>query len=89
MLSGALNLAASLVLLAIAACIFRLIQGPSFLDRILALDTLSINTIALCLLIGLQDKNPVYFEAALLIALVGFVTTVTLTKFLLRADIIE
>ncbi len=67
----------------------RLLIGPSAADRILALDTLYINAIALLVLLGIQLSSPLYFEAALLIALMGFVGTVALAKFLLRGDIIE
>jgi multicomponent K+:H+ antiporter subunit F len=58
-------------------------------DRVLALDTLYINTLALLVLLGIQLASDVYFEAALLIALLGFVGTVVLSKFLLRGDIAE
>ena len=62
---------------------------PQCPDRILALDTLYINTIALVVLLGIHWGSNLYFEAALLIALMGFVGTVALCKYLLRGDIIE
>lgn len=89
MLSSALILAFAFVTLAFALSFFRLIKGPSAPDRILALDTLYINAIALLILLGIQLGSPLYFESALLIALVGFVGTVALSKYLLRGDIIE
>ncbi|MDP1525703.1 MAG: K+/H+ antiporter subunit F [Rhodocyclaceae bacterium] len=89
MLNFALTLAFALVATAFAMSFFRLIKGPSAPDRILALDTLYINAIALLVLFGIQLASPLYFEAALLIALMGFVGTVALAKFLLRGDIIE
>jgi multicomponent K+:H+ antiporter subunit F len=89
MLSSALILAFVFVALAFGLSFFRLLKGPSLPDRILALDTLYINAIALLILFGLQMGSPLYFEAALLIALMGFVGTVALSKFLLRGDIIE
>lgn len=64
-------------------------MGPSAADRVLALDTLYVNTIALLVLFGIHLGNNIYFEAALLIALMGFVGTVALCKYLLRGDIIE
>ncbi|NCS62006.1 MAG: K+/H+ antiporter subunit F, partial [Rhodoferax sp.] len=67
----------------------RLLKGPDATDRVLALDTLYINAIALLVLLGIQLASPLYFEAALLIALMGFVGTVALAKYLLRGDIIE
>ena len=68
---------------------YRLAVGPSLPDRILALDTLSINTIALVLLLGMAWVTKAYFEAALIIAMMGFVGTAALCKFLLSGDIIE
>ncbi|KMT64585.1 K+/H+ antiporter subunit F [Catenovulum maritimum] len=69
--------------------IWRLFKGPSVPDRILALDTMYINSIAIIVLYGLHNGTSLYFEAALLIAMLGFVSTVALCKFLLRGDLIE
>jgi len=89
MLSFALTIAFTLVGAAFALSFLRLLKGPDATDRILALDTLYINAIALLVLLGIHLASPLYFEAALLIALMGFVGTVALAKFLLRGDIIE
>jgi multicomponent K+:H+ antiporter subunit F len=67
----------------------RLVMGPTLSDRILALDTMAINTIALLVLLGIHQDLTEFFEAALLIAVMGFVGTVALCKYLLRGDIIE
>lgn len=69
--------------------VWRLLVGPSVPDRILALDTMYINTIALIILYGMSMGTTLYFEAALLIAMLGFVSTVAVCKYLLRGDIIE
>ncbi len=69
--------------------LWRLLVGPSLPDRILALDTMYINTIALIILYGMSMGTELYFEAALLIAMLGFVSTVAVCKYLLRGDIIE
>lgn len=69
--------------------VWRLIKGPSIPDRILALDTMYINTIAVIILYGVHNDTSLYFEAALLIAMLGFVSTVALCKYLLRGDLIE
>ena len=69
--------------------LWRLVVGPSIPDRILALDTMYINTIALSILYGMNMGTALYFEAALLIAMLGFVSTVAVCKYLLRGDIIE
>jgi len=69
--------------------LWRLVMGPSVPDRILALDTMYINSIALIILYGMSMGTDLYFEAALLIAMLGFVSTVAVCKYLLRGDIIE
>jgi multicomponent K+:H+ antiporter subunit F len=75
--------------LAILLNLYRLFAGPTRGDRILALDTMVINAIALIVLFGIQQTTTTYFEAALLLAMVGFVGTVAYCKFLLRGDIVE
>ena len=89
LLATVLPWAMAILVLAMALNAWRLLKGPAPLDRILALDTLYINTIALLVLLGIQRATTMYFEAALLIALLGFVGTVVLSKFLLRGDIVE
>jgi len=89
MLSTAVTIAFGLVAAAVALTLWRLLLGPDKPDRILALDTLYINAIALLVLFGIQRDSALYFEAALLIAMMGFVGTVALCKYLLRGDIIE
>jgi multicomponent K+:H+ antiporter subunit F len=68
---------------------WRLLRGPGLPDRILALDTLYINTLALLVLMGICRGTELYFEAALMIAMLGFVGTVALSKYLLRRDVVE
>ena len=89
MLNVALGIAFALVAAAFVLSVVRLLRGPHAPDRFLALDTLYINAIALLVLFGIRLASPLFFEAALLIALMGFVGTVALAKFLLRGDIIE
>ena len=75
--------------LALTLNAWRLFAGPGMPDRILALDTLYVNTLALLVLLGVQQNSKLYFEAALMIAMLGFVGTVVLSKYLLRGDIVE
>ncbi|MBW8369505.1 MAG: K+/H+ antiporter subunit F [Thiobacillus sp.] len=89
MLSTVIPIAYALVSLALVLSFWRLLRGPDAPDRILALDTLYVNTIALLVLLGIHLGSAIYFEAALLIAMMGFVGTVALCKYLLRGDIIE
>jgi len=74
---------------AMLMALWRLLRGPTVPDRILALDTLSVTAIAQLVLFGMHLQTPVYFEAALIIAMLGFVSTVVLCKYVLRRDIVE
>lgn len=74
---------------AILLAMWRLVRGPTVPDRILALDTLNVTAIAELMLLGVHLRTPVYFEAALIIAMLGFVTTVVLSKYVIRRDIVE
>lgn len=74
---------------AILMNVYRLVSGPTATDRILALDTMVINAIGLIVLAGIAFGTAMYFEAALLFAMVGFVSTVAFCKFLLRGNVIE
>ena len=75
--------------LAMLLATWRLLRGPTVPDRILALDTMSVTAIAELMLFGMYLNSAVYFEAALLIAMLGFGSTVVLSKFVLRRDIVE
>lgn len=88
-LAWALNFALVAVALATLLCGWRLLRGPHATDRVLALDTLYINTVALVILLGIQMRNTLLFEAALIVAMLGFVSTVALARFLSRGDVIE
>jgi len=89
MLATALAIAFAMIALALGLNLWRILRGPSTPDRILALDTLYINAVAVLVLFGIHANSVVYFEAALLIALLGFISTAALCKYLLRGDIIE
>lgn len=89
MLDVVLPIALTIVIIAMILNVYRLLVGPSVPDRILSLDTLYINSIAFLIIFSLYLKNILYFEIALLIAVMGFVGTVALSKYLLRGDIIE
>lgn len=67
----------------------RLWIGPSTGDRILALDTMFLNAIGLIVMLGIRQGTQIYFEAAMIIAMLGFVSTVAYARFVLRGDIIE
>lgn len=75
--------------IAMLMCLARLVRGPDPADRVLALDTLYVNAMALLILFGMREHTRLYFETALVIAMLGFVATVVLAKFLIRRDIME
>lgn len=75
--------------LALLLNLWRLLRGPTIGDRIAALDTMVINAIAAIVLFGIAQADDLYFEAAMLLAMVGFVGTVAYCKFVLRGDIVE
>lgn len=89
MLQISLYLALLLLSFALIFSFYRLVKGPSIPDRILALDTLYINSIVVLVLAGILLDSALFFETALLIAVMGFVGTVALSKYLLRGDIME
>lgn len=89
MLTYAIWTASALIGAALLLNLYRLLRGPDLPDRILALDTAYINALALLVLLGIQQNSRAYFEIALLMAMVGFVGTAMLAKYLLRGDIIE
>ena len=89
MIAAALGIAAAATGLALLLNGWRLLRGPGPGDRIVALDTMVINVIAIVILIGMMGGNDTYFAAALLLARVGFVSTIAYCKFILRGDIVE
>ncbi len=89
MIQIALNIAFGCVGVAILLNLYRLLKGPTRCDRVLALDTMVINVIALIVLFGIRYSTTLYFEASLLLAMVAFVGTAAYCKFLLRGDIVE
>ena len=84
-IGGAMVVVGCTMLLAL----WRLVRGPTAPDRILALDTLYVATIAEVVLLGMLDETEVYFEIALIIAMLGFFGTVVLSKYVVRRDIVE
>lgn len=85
----ALGLAFAAVSISLILTLIRLFRGPGAGDRILAIDTLTINSIAMIVLLGVAQGTEIYFEGALIIAMLGFLSTVAYARFVLRGDIIE
>lgn len=87
-----IGIASSFALLAIAAAMalgsWRVFHGPSAVDRVLAIDTLYVNAVALVVVIGIRLGSGLLFEAALIVGLLGFVSTVALARFLTRGDVL-
>lgn len=89
MLNVALTAGFVLVVTAMLLTLYRLVRGPSLPDRIVALDTLYINVVALVMLIGIRIDSSIFFEAALLIAMMGFAGTAALCKHAMERNVIE
>ncbi|KNY15572.1 monovalent cation/H+ antiporter subunit F [Shinella sp. SUS2] len=75
--------------IAMALAAFRMFRGPRAQDRVLALDTLYLNSMLLLMVFGIRTGKDIYFEASLVIGMLGFVATVALAKFLMRGEVIE
>ena len=87
---GAGLFAAQIMLtLAMALAVWRIIRGPRAQDRVLGLDTLYVIAMLTMVTFGVRTGSTLYFEAALVIALLGFTATVALAKFLMRGEVIE
>jgi multicomponent K+:H+ antiporter subunit F len=89
MLDVVIPIALSLMTAALLLNFWRVVRGPSAVDRVLAVDTMYINTIAFLVLLGVLRNSSLYFEAALVIAMVGFIGTAAWSRYLLRRDVIE
>ncbi|MHA6642933.1 K+/H+ antiporter subunit F [Mesorhizobium sp. A623] len=85
----AVTIAQLLLIAAMACALLRLMRGPRAQDRIVGFDALYVAAMLLLLTMGIRTGSTVYFEAALVIALLGFVSTVALAKFLMRGEVIE
>jgi multicomponent K+:H+ antiporter subunit F len=88
-IASSVTAAQILLSLAMACATFRILWGPRAQDRVVGFDSLYVNAMLLLLAFGIGSGSSLYFEAALIIALLGFVTTVALAKFLLRGEVIE
>lgn len=89
MLAWSVIAAQILLGLAMACATFRVLWGPRAQDRVVGFDSLYVNTMLLLLVFGIGSGSTLYFETALIVALLGFVSTVALAKFLLRGEVIE
>lgn len=85
----AVTLSQLLLICAMGCCVIRMLRGPRAQDRILGLDALYASSMLLLVTAGIRTGTQLYFEAALVIALLGFVSTVALAKFLMRGEVIE
>lgn len=89
LLAGSVAIAELMLVLAMGCAAWRMLRGPRAQDRVLALDAFYVVGMALILTFGIETGESVYFEAALIIALIGFVATAALAKFLMRGETIE
>ena len=86
---GMLTLAQLALAVAMLIAAWRMVRGPRAQDRILGLDTLYLNGMLMAVVFGIRTDSDLYFEAALIIGMLGFTATVALAKFLMRGEVIE
>ncbi|QYF87040.1 K+/H+ antiporter subunit F [Brevundimonas sp. PAMC22021] len=84
-----LGLAQLLLVCAMGMAAWRIVRGPRAQDRVLGMDTLYLNGMLLIVVFGVRTSSPLYFEAALIIGMLGFAATVALSKFMMRGEVIE
>lgn len=84
-----LTIAQIMLVLAMACYVYRMVRGPRAQDRVLCLDATYVSAMLLVLTLGIRTGSTHYFEAALVIAIIGFVSSVALAKFLMRGEVIE
>lgn len=89
MIDLALDITVGAIVIAMLICGWRVLRGPEIVDRILAIDTLYVNVVALVIVLGMRQQTDLLFEAALIVAMLGFVGTVGLSRYLTRGDVIE
>jgi multicomponent K+:H+ antiporter subunit F len=89
LLGWSILLAQVFLALAMGCAAWRMLRGPRAQDRVLGLDTLYVNATMLLLTFGIRTGSTLYFEGAVVIALLGFVSTAALAKFLMRGEVIE
>ncbi|MFB2537883.1 MULTISPECIES: monovalent cation/H+ antiporter complex subunit F [unclassified Acinetobacter] len=77
------------ITISLFCCLVRLILGPSVIDRLLALDTLFLNAVCLIIVLAIYWMSTLMFEAALVIALLGFVSTVSLARYFTTGHVID
>ncbi|MCQ4630553.1 MULTISPECIES: K+/H+ antiporter subunit F [Shinella] len=88
-LAWSVTIAQIMLALAMALAAIRMSRGPRAQDRVLALDTLYVNSMLLLMVFGIRTGKVIYFEASLVIGMLGFVATVALAKFLMRGEVVE
>lgn len=89
LLAWSITVAQLLLGVAMGCSTVRIVLGPRAQDRVVAFDSLYVNAMLLLLAFGIASGSSLYFEAALVVALLGFVSTAALAKFLLRGEVIE
>lgn len=89
LLEWSLIIAQTMLGLAMLLTVYRMIIGPRAQDRVLALDAFYVTAMLMLVSVGIRTGTPVFFEVALIIGMLGFVSTVALAKFLMRGEVIE
>jgi multicomponent K+:H+ antiporter subunit F len=83
------GIAQAMLVVSIACHTYRIVRGPRAQDRVLCLDAIYVSAMLLVLTIGIRTGSVIYFDAALLLGVLGFASSVALAKFLMRGEVIE
>lgn len=89
LLTTSITMAQLMLVTAMGLYLFKIVRGPRAQDRVIALDAFYISGMLLLITLGMRTNSTLYFEASLIIALLGFATTVALAKFLMRGEVVE
>jgi multicomponent K+:H+ antiporter subunit F len=89
LLLAAVTLSQVMLVMAMGLYLVRMVMGPRAQDRVIALDAFYVAGMLLLITLGVRTGSALYFEASVIIALLGFATTVALAKFLMRGEVVE
>ncbi|PLR79364.1 Na(+)/H(+) antiporter subunit F [Bacillus sp. V3-13] len=89
MFNVVMQLSLLFISLSMLGLIYRLIKGPSVPDRVVALDAIGINLVAIIAIVSIILRTSAFLEVILLIGILAFIGTVAFSKYLEKGVIIE
>ena len=86
MIAISTNIAFIILAISLAFCFYRLITGPTLPDRVVAMDTITTVIIAMIAVYCMKESSAIFYDAILVLSILGFVGTVSMAKFLARGE---